>query len=711
MNVTELPTLFAPLPNRISRLYELAYNLWWSWHPEAQALYQAIDPTLWERTGHNPVRFLREVTLAGLEAKSTDPLFLAQYDRVLIEFDLYLSDDQTWFDRAHPERKNQPIAYFSAEFGIHESLPIYSGGLGILSGDHCKEASDLGLPFVGVGFLYPQGYFRQFINSEGTQEALYERLNFAELPAVPARTINGDEVLVSVDLPGRTVHVKVWRFQVGRIPLLLMDTDVAQNAPEDRELSARLYGGDQSLRVAQEIILGIGGVRVLRAMGISPAVWHMNEGHSAFLGLELLRERVGRGESLEHAAAEISKHAVFTTHTPVPAGNDAFPLDLMDRFFSGFWPQLGIDRDTFMNIALQQQSWGATFSMTVLALRLSAYHNGVSELHGAVARQMWQFLWPDRAVDEVPIGHVTNGVHTGTWLAPTMAAMFDAVLGPGWRERLDEPETWTRISAMPDEVLWSVHTGLKHELAKFVRERAWQRQRRLGYHRDDAISGDINPNALLIGFARRFATYKRATLIFRDLPRLKRLLNNPERPMQIIFAGKSHPADEPGKSFIRDVYNMARDPELQGKIFFVEEYDINVGRQLVQSVDVWLNNPRRPLEASGTSGEKASLNGVPNLSVLDGWWREAYNGKNGWAIGREEAYEDLEQQDVDDAESLYSLLETDVIPRFYNRGADALPHEWISVMKEAIRTVAPEFSFRRMLKEYVEKYYVPAMGD
>ncbi len=711
MNVTELPTLFAPLPNRINRLYELAYNLWWSWHPEAQALYQAIDPTLWERTGHNPVRFLREVTLAGLEAKSTDAMFLAQYDRVLIEFDLYLRDDQTWFDRTHPERKHQTIAYFSAEFGIHESLPIYSGGLGILSGDHCKEASDLGLPFVGVGFLYPQGYFRQFINSEGTQEALYERLNFAELPAVAARTANGAEVRISVDLPGRTVHVKVWRFQVGRIPLLLMDTDVEQNAPEDRELSARLYGGDQSLRVAQEIILGIGGVRVLRAMGINPAVWHMNEGHSAFLGLELLRERVGRGESLEHAAAEISKHAVFTTHTPVPAGNDAFPLDLMDRFFGGYWPQLGIDRDSFMNIALQQQNWGPTFSMTVLALRLSTYHNGVSELHGAVARQMWQFLWPDKAVDEVPIGHVTNGVHTGTWLAPTMGAMFDAVLGPGWRERLDEPETWTRISAMPDEVLWSVHTGLKQDLARFVRERAWQRQRRLGYHRDDAISGDINPNALIIGFARRFATYKRATLIFRDLPRLKRLLNNPERPMQIIFAGKSHPADEPGKSFIRDVYNMARDPELQGKIFFVEEYDINVGRHLVQSVDVWLNNPRRPLEASGTSGEKASLNGIPNLSVLDGWWREAYNGKNGWAIGREEAYENLEQQDVDDAESLYTLLKTDVIPRFYNRGADGLPHEWIAVMKEAIRTVAPEFSFRRMLKEYVEKYYVPAMGE
>ncbi|HYF66193.1 MAG TPA: alpha-glucan family phosphorylase [Herpetosiphonaceae bacterium] len=709
MNVAELPTLFAPLPQRINRLYELSYNLWWSWHPEAQALYQAVDPTLWDRTGHNPVRFLREVALSSLEAKAVDPMFLAQYDRVLIEFDLYLRDDQTWFDRAHPDRKGKVIAYFSAEFGIHESLPIYSGGLGILSGDHCKEASDLGLPFVGVGFLYPQGYFRQFINSEGVQEALYERLNFAEVPAIICRDSSGKELRVSIDLPGRTVFVKVWRFQVGRIPLLLMDTDVDENRPEDRELSARLYGGDQTLRVAQEIILGIGGVRVLRALNIDPAVWHMNEGHSAFLGLELLRERVQRGENLEHAAAEISKHAVFTTHTPVPAGNDAFPLDLMDQFFHNYWPQLGIDRDTFMNIALQQQNWGPTFSMTVLALRLSAYHNGVSELHGAVARQMWQFLWPDKPLDEVPIGHVTNGVHTGTWLAPTMAAMYDAVLGAGWRERLDEPETWTRISAMPDEVLWSVHSALKHDLARFVRERAWQRQRRLGYHKDDAISGDIDPNALIIGFARRFATYKRATLIFRDLPRLKKLLHNSERPVQIIFAGKSHPADEPGKSFIRAVYNMARDPELRGKIFFVEEYDINVGRQLVQSVDVWLNNPRRPLEASGTSGEKAALNGVPNLSVLDGWWREAYNGKNGWAIGREEAYDDLEQQDVDDAESLYTLLETDVIPKFFNRGADNLPHEWVAVMKESIRTCAPEFSFRRMLKEYVEKYYVPGM--
>ncbi|HEY1014709.1 MAG TPA: alpha-glucan family phosphorylase [Herpetosiphonaceae bacterium] len=709
MNVAELPTLFAPLPQRIARLYELAYNLWWSWHPEAQALYAAIDGTLWERSGHNPVKFIREVSLSSLEAKAADPVFLAQYDKVLIEFDIYMRDEQTWFNRAHPERKGQIIAYFSAEFGIHESLPIYSGGLGILSGDHCKEASDLGLPFVGVGFLYPQGYFRQFINSQGTQEALYERLNFSELPAVLARNANGQELRISVDLPGRSVYAKIWRFMVGRIQLLLMDTDVEENAPGDRELSARLYGGDQSLRIAQEIVLGIGGVRALRALGLEPSAWHMNEGHSAFLGLELLRERVQRGENIEQAAAEIRKRALFTTHTPVPAGNDAFPLDLMDQFFHNYWPQLGIDRDTFMGIALQQQSWGPTFSMTVLALKLSAYHNGVSELHGKVARQMWQWLWPDKAEDEVPIDYVTNGIHTFTWLAPTMGAMFDAVLGPGWRERLDEPATWERIGSMPDEVLWSVHNGLKQDLARFVRERAWQRQRRLGTHKDEAISGDLNPQALIIGFARRFATYKRATLIFRDLPRLKKLLHDADRPVQIIFAGKAHPADEPGKSFIRDVYNLARDPELKGKVFFVEEYDINVGRHLVQSVDVWLNNPRRPLEASGTSGEKAALNGVPNLSVLDGWWREAYNGKNGWAIGREEAYDDLEQQDVDDAESLYSLLETDVIPRFFERGADNLPHGWIEVMKQAIQTCAPQFSFRRMLKEYVEKYYLPAM--
>ncbi|MBP8251960.1 MAG: alpha-glucan family phosphorylase [Herpetosiphon sp.] len=708
MNTAELPPLFAPLPQRINRLYELSYNLWWSWHPEAQALYQAVDPTLWERTGHNPVKFLREVALASLEIKANDPTYLAQYDRVLIEFDLYLRDDQTWFARTYPEHKDHPIAYFSAEFGIHESLPIYSGGLGILSGDHCKEASDLGLPLIGVGFLYPQGYFRQFINQQGTQEALYERLNFAELPAVEARGADGRSLRISVELPGRMVHAKVWRFQVGRMQLLLMDTDVDENRPEDRELSARLYGGDQWLRVAQEIILGIGGVRVLRALGINPHVWHMNEGHSAFLGLELVRERVQRGEPFMQAADAVAKHSVFTTHTPVPAGNDAFPLDLMDAFFHNYWPQLGVSRDEFMSIALQQQSWGPTFSMTVLALRLSKYHNGVSELHGKVSRQMWHFLYPDKTVDEVPIGYVTNGVHTGTWLAPKMATMFDSVLGASWRERLDEPDTWKRISSMPDEVLWSVHNGLKQDLARFIRERAWQRQRRLGYHRDEAISGDVDPNALLIGFARRFATYKRATLIFRDLPRLKKILNDPERPVQIIFAGKSHPADEPGKSFIRDVYNMARDPELSGKIFFVEEYDINVGRNLVQSVDTWLNNPRRPLEASGTSGEKAGMNGVPNLSVLDGWWREAYNGKNGWAIGREEAYDDLEQQDVDDAESLYTLLETDVVPKFYNRGADGIPHEWLAVMKESIRTVAPQFSFRRMLKEYVEKYYIPA---
>ena len=710
MNVAELPTLFAPLPQRINRLYELAYNLWWSWHPEAQALYQAADPALWDRTLHNPVRFLREVSLASLEAKAKDPVYLAQYDKVLIEYDLYMRDDQTWFARTFPDHTQDTIAYFSAEFGIHESLPIYSGGLGILSGDHCKEASDLGLPFVGVGFLYPQGYFRQFINQDGVQEALYERLNFSELPAVLVRAPSGGELRVNVELPGRTVQVKVWRFQVGRNPLLLMDTDVDENAPEDRELSARLYGGDQALRIAQEMVLGIGGVRVLRALNINPAVWHMNEGHSAFLGLELLRERVQRGESLEHAAEAVRKHAVFTTHTPVPAGNDAFPLDLMDRFFHNYWPQLGVNRDAFMDLALQQQDWGPTFSMTVLAIRLSSFRNGVSELHGAVARQMWNFLWPETTVDAVPIDHVTNGIHTFSWLAPKMGTMYDSVLGAGWRETLDEPATWQRIeTSLPDEVLWSTHHMLKEELARFIRERAWQRQRRLGYHRDDAISGAINPNALLLGFARRFATYKRATLIFRDLPRLKKLLSDPARPVQIIFAGKAHPADEPGKTFIRDVYHMARDPELAGKIFFVEEYDINVARYLVQGVDVWLNNPRRPLEASGTSGQKASLNGIPNLSVLDGWWREAYNGENGWPIGREEPYENLEQQNVDDAEALYQRLENDVIPTFFERGANGLPHGWLKIMKHAISTIAPEYSFRRMLKEYTNKYYVPAM--
>jgi starch phosphorylase len=702
--------VFPVIPTRISRLHELAYNLWWSWNAEAQSLYQTIDAALWKRSGHNPVRLLREVTPERLNTLATDRAFLAQYDQVLQAFDTYLQSAQTWFGQTYPELRNQTIAYFSMEFGLHESLPIYSGGLGILSGDHCKEASDLGLPLVGVGFLYPQGYFSQRINADGLQEADYNKLHFSEVSAIPALTPDGTEVVISVDLPGRTVYAKVWKIQVGRIPLYLMDTDVAPNAPNDRVLAAHLYGGDHEMRISQEIVLGIGGVRALRAIGLKPALWHMNEGHAAFLGLERIRELVAEeGLSFAEAREAVAANAVFTTHTPVPAGNDAFGLDLIDRFFSGYWGQLGLSRDQFIDLARQDQSWGPSFSMTVLALHLANQHNGVSKLHGDVSRRMWQFLWPGVDIDEVPITSITNGVHTATWLAPDMAALYDQQLGPAWRQSLDHSQTWEPIINTSDEALWATHCQLKAELITYVRERVRQHRLRLGEgaRQVEEATTLLDPQAFTIGFARRFATYKRATLIFRDLERSRRLLLSPDRPVQIIFAGKAHPADEPGKALIQQVYRLSRQPGFAGRIVFLEDYDMEMARKLVSGVDLWLNNPIRPYEASGTSGQKASLNGVPNCSILDGWWVEGYNGKNGWAFGEQREYQNAELQAEADALALYAVLEQEIIPLFFERDAQGIPQGWLRVMKEAIRTITPQFSMQRMVKEYTDQYYIP----
>jgi starch phosphorylase len=702
--------VFPVIPTRINRLHELAYNLWWSWNAQAQHLYQIIDTTLWERSGHNPVRLLREVAPERLNALATDRAFLAQYDTVISAFDDYMNERQPWFAQAHPELQGQTIAYFSMEFGLHESLPIYSGGLGILSGDHCKEASDLGLPLVGVGFLYPQGYFSQRLNADGIQEASYNKLHFSEVSATPAVGPDGAEVVISVDLPGRKVYAKVWKLQVGRIPLYLMDTDIEPNAPNDRVLAAHLYGGDQEMRVSQEVMLGIGGVRALRALGLKPAVWHLNEGHAAFLGLERIRELVAeQGLTFNEAREAVAANSIFTTHTPVPAGNDAFGLDLIDRFFSSYWGQLGLSRDEFMSLARQDQSWGQSYGMTVLALHLSNQHNGVSALHGDVARRMWQFLWPGVDVEEVPIGSITNGVHTPTWLAPILATLYDRQLGPGWRQQLDQPKTWEPMMDAPDKDLWETHCRLKSELIDYARERIKQHRLRLGEGATQIQEAEtlLDPHTFTIGFARRFATYKRATLIFRDLERLRRMLASANRPVQIIFAGKAHPADEPGKALIQQVYRLSRQPGFSGKIVFLEDYDIDMARKLVAGVDLWLNNPIRPHEASGTSGQKASLNGIPNCSILDGWWVEGYNGKNGWAFGEQREYQSAELQAEADALALYAVLEQEIIPLFYDRDAQGIPRDWLRVMKEAIRTVAPEFSMRRMVKEYTERFYVP----
>jgi starch phosphorylase len=701
--------VFPVMPERINRLYELAFNLWWSWNRPAQELYAVIDRPLWDEVNHNPVRFLSQVSPDKLNQTAQDQTYLENYDRVLADFDAYMHPaTPNWFKTAYPELIDDTVAYFSAEFGLHEALPIYSGGLGILSGDHCKAASDLGLPFIGIGFLYPQGYFIQRITREGIQEAIYEKLHFSEVPATPATNKKGEEVVISVDLPGRRVYAKVWRIQVGRIPLFLMDTDVDPNLPSDRDLSARLYGGDHEIRIAQEIVLGIGGVRAVRELGYNPSAWHMNEGHSAFLGLERIRELVqGYGLNFNEAREVVAAAGIFTTHTPVPAGNDAFSFDLIDKYFNQYWYQLGQGRDEFIEFARQDSQ----YSMTVLALKTSGGHNGVSKLHGAVSRKMWEFLWPGVDSEEVPITHITNGVHTQTWLAPELWNLYNRYLGQDWLERLDDPKTWEPIDRIPDKELWDIHCKLKINLLDFVHERVKEHRMEIGEGTLEVARAEklFDPTALTFGFARRFATYKRATLIFRHVTRIQKLLNDPKRPVQIIFAGKAHPADEPGKTFIQQVFQMSKEEGFEGKVLFLENYDINMARYLVSGVDVWLNNPIRPLEASGTSGQKASLNGVPNASVLDGWWPEAYNGKNGWAIGEERTYQDQNTADEADSLDLYERLEEDIIPLYYEKGPDGVPAGWVAVMKEAIKTIAPVFSTRRMVKDYTNMLYVPAM--
>jgi len=703
-------TVFPTMPVRISRLYELAYNIWWSWHPEALALYREIDPILWEEAGHNPVRFLTEVQPEQLQQVVENETYLLQYDNVLSDFDHYMHQrTETWFSQNFPELVNHTIAYFSAEFGLHDALPIYSGGLGILSGDHCKEASDLGLPFVGVGFFYPQGYFRQSVTREGVQEAFYDKLLFSEAPAIPACDPDGNEIMIQVELPGRRIHAKIWKLQVGRIPLYLMDTDVALNAPSDRELSARLYGGDREIRISQEIMLGIGGVRALRALGISPSTWHINEGHAAFLNLERCRELVAQGLNFNEASEVVAANSLFTTHTPVPAGNDTFSFDLIDKYFSSYWGQLDLSRDQFMDVAREDHGWGVSYGMTVLALRLTGQHNGVSILHGKVSRDMWKFLWSELDTDEVPIDSITNGVHTPTWIAPELDSLFKRYLGEDWEEHVDDPDLWNKVMNIPDEELWNIHLQRKEKLVSYARNNLKLHHLRLGEGTVQIAEFDrmLDPSALIIGFARRFATYKRATLIFRDAERLKRILNNPARPVQIIFAGKAHPADGPGKSLIEQVYRFSRSDDFRSRIVFLENYDIDMARYLVSGADVWLNNPIRPHEASGTSGQKAALNGLPNCSILDGWWAEAFDGRNGWAIGEKREYHDADARDEADSLSLYSILEEQIIPTYYNRGDDGIPHSWIAYMKDAIRTCAPAFSMRRMVKEYTQRFYVP----
>ncbi|MEA3350618.1 MAG: alpha-glucan family phosphorylase [Chloroflexota bacterium] len=701
------------LPRRISRLGELAYNLWWTWHPDSQRLFSRIDKELWERTYHNPVQFLRQVKRANLNAVAQDRHYLEFYDRIFRRYDRYMRADKTWFLDHHADRINLPTAYFSTEFGLHETLPIYAGGLGVLSGDHLKEASDLGLPLVAVGFLYTRGYFSQHITEDGWQEARYQRLHFEDFPVMPIVDDSNTPLTVSIELPGREIQARLWEIHVGRVPLYLLDSDVDGNNAADRELTARLYNSDLEARISQEIILGVGGVRALRELGYNPSVWHMNEGHSAFMGLERTREMVASGHSFQEAKEKVRETTVFTTHTPVPAGSDEFPLWLIDKYFSNMWPKLNLDREKFIDLARREQSWGQTFSMPLLAFRFSERRNGVSELHGQVARKMWHFLWPDRRVEDVPITHITNGVHTGTWLARRLDHLYRQYLGHDWKEYIDDPGLWEGVENIPDEELWTVRRHLKRKMVFYIRERAREQWTKEGIHPVQVVASGalLHPYALTIGFARRFATYKRADLVLRDLDRLLELINRPNYPVQIIFAGKAHPNDHPGKMLIQKVYRTVKKAENGGRLVFLEDYDMNLARYLVQGVDVWLNTPRRPNEASGTSGQKAALNGVLNFSVLDGWWREGYNGHNGWAVGDETGYGDPDIQDQIDAESLYGVLENEIIPLYYDRSDDDIPHAWIARMKESLRTLSPEFSMCRMVKEYNNKLYLPAIED
>ena len=704
-------TVNPQLPKRVGELLDIANNLWWSWDSEFLRLFKEIDSDLWETVGKNPVKFLKLVSQDKLEDIAKDEEFLAKYDEVVNHFNSYMQTKETWFSKNYPNNANDLIAYFSAEYGIDEIIPIYSGGLGILSGDHLKSASDLGLPFVAVGLLYKNGYFNQKIDGYGTQKTEYTNIDLDNLPILPVKDENGEDLIIDVDFPDRKLYLKIWKIVVGRISLYLMDSDIDKNIAEDRVVTLRLYGGDQEMRIRQEIVLGMAGIKLLRRLGLKPSVYHMNEGHSAFLTLEVIKDAMEEKQvSFEVAKSMCSAKTVFTTHTPVPAGNDIFPIELMDKYFSNFWPKLGISREDFLRLGMKNtQGLEQGFNMGMLALRIAGKKNGVSKLHGAVSRRLFSDVWPNIAPDESPIEYVTNGIHTCSWLAPSMKKLFNQYLKPYWQDNIQDDETWNDIKNIPNKELWDTHTDRKKKLFTLVKNNITTRLKSSGYNYEEIneIVSKLNPNALTIGFARRFATYKRATLIFRDLERLTQLLNNPERPVQLIFAGKAHPADKEGQDLIKYIHEVSMKPQFKGKIFLLENYNIAMSRYLISGVDVWLNNPRRPMEASGTSGQKASVNGVINFSVLDGWWAEGYNQKNGWTIGDNTEYQSYEEQDIADSESLYNTLENKIIPLYYeNKKEDGVSDKWMEMFKNSIISTGGRYSTSRMVIDYTRDYYM-----
>jgi len=697
------------LPSRLEGLVGIATNLWWSWDREARALFRAIDQPLWHLTRHNPIELLLRVDPARLDGCAGDPGFMRRYDAVLEKLHRATSGTDTWYRRSHADLEDQPVAYFCAEFGFHNSVPIYSGGLGVLAGDHCKAASDLGVPLVAVGLLYTKGYFDQRIRLDGRQEDAEEVFDPAVSPLIPVLGPGNEPHLAAIETSGRPVYVGAWRMMVGRVPVYLLDTRLERNDPEDRVLSDRLYAGGPGLRLRQEWILGVGGVRLLRAVGLDPGGWHANEGHTVFMFLERVRELVAAGGRFEDAVHQVRASAVFTTHTPVPAGHDVFRHEQVEQCVGSYPQQLGIDREQFLALGRHPALAPDLFHMTALGMRLAGRVNGVARTHGDLTRRMWAVLWPGRGPEHVPIGHVTNGIHVGTWMNHALKALLDDHLGPGWVERIvDDPSLWQAVLSLDDAQLWAAHAQLKATLLDFIREDV--RWRFAGHWRDAAhLVGAgvlLGAASLTIGFARRFTTYKRADLLFRDVDRLHRLLVDPQRPVQLVFAGKAHPADEQGKLVLQRVYTHSRDPRFEGRIAFLEDYELHTAHRLVQGVDLWLNVPRVPLEACGTSGMKAALNGIPQVGTLDGWWTEGHTGANGWAIPAAPPDADA---DAHDAEHLYALLEREIVPLFYDRDVAGIPHGWVRRMKHALYESGRNFTAHRMVMQYVQDYYAPAL--
>ncbi len=702
MDIRTLHTADIELPSSLERLRDLAYDLWWGWSPLCTRLFAWIDPEHWRRY-HNPVQLLINVEPRQWMRLLSDPEFRRTYETVVQALDEYRSRPR-WVAQAGLDLPG-PVAYFSMEFGIHESLGVYSGGLGVLAGDHCKAASDLGVPLVGVGLLYRSGYFRQTVDADGFQQHIYPDYDFARLPILPVQSPGGGVLTVPVDLPGRIVQAAVWKAQVGRVPVLMLDTDIPLNDPADRPITGVLYVRGREMRLCQEIVLGVGGVRALVALGIQPCVWHMNEGHVAFLNLERARERVREGDGLSDALKSVARNTVFTTHTPVPAGNETFDRKLVRRYLDFWIREVGCDPDEPLALGADD----GNFNMTALAIRLSSRTNGVSQLHAQVSSAMWRHLF--EGTPDTPVSAITNGVHTESWVGPEMRAFYAQNLDPHWEQHLLEAEFWTRIREVPDAGLWAAHRSQKERLIRFVRERVRQQSARHGLSPDELrmVEALLDPHALTIGFARRFATYKRAFLILSDLDRLRALVADPARPVQLVFAGKAHPADREGQEVVRRLVVLTKG-EFQGKLVFLEDYDIEIGRALVQGCDVWLNTPRRPQEASGTSGQKVPINGGVNVSILDGWWAEGFRGDNGWAIGDGKVDADTAVQDRSDAESLYRILSEEVIPRFFARDESGLPRLWIQTMKASIESVVAPFSATRMVRDYLRESYLPASG-